>query len=151
MAGWISKYLMSLATAAAKVDSDTERELMRYQYAPLPDGQSFRILNLQSDEPTNPLIGQLHTHQLQRPPSGKIVSKPAGLATPLYEAVSYVWGDPSLSSHIKCDGKSIPITSSLDIALRRLRKSDSMRAVWVEQLCLYSDRYRTKCLTNLRF
>jgi hypothetical protein len=53
-----------------------------------------------------------------------------------YEALSYVWGSPSMSDSLRCDGKSINITLNLRDALRRLRLADRHRALWVDQICI---------------
>ena len=55
---------------------------------------------------------------------------------PVYEALSYVWG-----SAIKCDDlfvgdEHLPITRSLDFALRRLRHDDLTRTLWVDAICI---------------
>ena len=53
-----------------------------------------------------------------------------------YEALSYVWGSPSMTEPLGCDGKSIYITPKLRDALQRLRLVDRHRALWVDQICI---------------
>jgi hypothetical protein len=47
-----------------------------------------------------------------------------------YEALSYVWGEIMISGH------TIRITHNLHAALHRLRLSDKLRSIWVDQLCI---------------
>jgi hypothetical protein len=57
-----------------------------------------------------------------------------------YEALSYVWGDPQTSKHVSVrpysNGKHIPITTSLDAALRHLRQRTEPRTIWIDALCI---------------
>ncbi|KAI1116436.1 heterokaryon incompatibility protein-domain-containing protein [Nemania sp. NC0429] len=58
-------------------------------------------------------------------------------ASPHYEALSYVWGQPVFDATIICNG-DVPfkITSSLHRALVRLRAVDGPRVLWVDQICI---------------
>ncbi|KAL8646949.1 MAG: hypothetical protein Q9210_005843 [Variospora velana] len=53
-----------------------------------------------------------------------------------YEALSYTWGDPSNRSQMYCNGKTLSITSNLDIALRSLRLHAGSRTLWVDAVCI---------------
>ncbi|RWA13586.1 hypothetical protein EKO27_g1511 [Xylaria grammica] len=53
-----------------------------------------------------------------------------------YEAVSYCWGDPSITEPILLDGKPYPITLNLLDGLNYLRREDSPRRLWVDSLCI---------------
>lgn len=55
---------------------------------------------------------------------------------PEYEALSYVWGPPTPSSHLFLNEHRMSITPNLDCALRHLRKVDSNRVLWVDALCI---------------
>ncbi|PMD38060.1 hypothetical protein L207DRAFT_431857, partial [Hyaloscypha variabilis F] len=55
---------------------------------------------------------------------------------PVYEALSYVWGDPNALTHIKVNGTTLHVTANLNAALRRLRHSSTMRCLWVDALCI---------------
>jgi Heterokaryon incompatibility protein (HET) len=70
---------------------------------------------------------------------------------PRYEALSYVWGDPNDTRPIIVDGWEVQVTANLEPALRRLRYPDIPRVLWVDAVCTYQDRYRSKCCRNLRF
>lgn len=55
-----------------------------------------------------------------------------------YEALSYVWGSPVEPSLVVVgeEGRYIPITRNLDVAMRHLRYPDRPRVVWVDALCI---------------
>ena len=72
-------------------------------------------------------------------------------SNPVYEALSYTWGAPEAASTLYCQGFSIPLTANLCDALSRLRLPDTARVLWVDQICLYVNRYRKQYHRNLRF
>lgn len=55
-----------------------------------------------------------------------------------YEALSYVWGSLEDPSHVVVgeEGRRIPITRNLDVAMRHLRYPDRPRVVWIDALCI---------------
>ncbi|KAJ8112539.1 hypothetical protein ONZ43_g5374 [Nemania bipapillata] len=53
-----------------------------------------------------------------------------------FETLSYVWGDQSDCTEISVDGNIVPVTSNLASALRHIRRSASIRTMWVDQLCI---------------
>ncbi|KAH7072421.1 heterokaryon incompatibility protein-domain-containing protein [Paraphoma chrysanthemicola] len=53
-----------------------------------------------------------------------------------YEALSYVWGDPSTTEPVMCCGKPCQITLNLAAALRSLRSTEASRMLWVDALCI---------------
>ncbi|KAI1419765.1 heterokaryon incompatibility protein-domain-containing protein [Xylaria sp. FL1777] len=53
-----------------------------------------------------------------------------------YEAVSYCWGNASITKPILLDGKPYPITLNLLDGLRYLRREESSRRLWVDSLCI---------------
>lgn len=55
---------------------------------------------------------------------------------PKYEALSYAWGAPVLSSFIFCNGKRLGITQNCEAAIRRLRQPKKSRLVWVDSICI---------------
>lgn len=55
---------------------------------------------------------------------------------PQYEALSYVWGSPTPSVEILCNGQSIAIAPELSYALKRLRLPDSERIIWADAICI---------------
>lgn len=56
---------------------------------------------------------------------------------PMYEALSYVWGDTSNQLPICVSGgKTVNVTSNLHAALCQLRLRDKERFLWIDQLCI---------------
>ncbi|KAI0115571.1 heterokaryon incompatibility protein-domain-containing protein [Nemania sp. FL0031] len=53
-----------------------------------------------------------------------------------YEAVSYCWGDASITASILLNGTPYPITFNLFSGLRYLRREDLPRRLWVDSLCI---------------
>jgi hypothetical protein len=65
--------------------------------------------------------------------------KVAVSAEPDYEAISYVWGDPTITETILCNNRAIEVTVSLAHALRRLRsahREDAPRVLWADAICI---------------
>ena len=58
---------------------------------------------------------------------------------PAYEALSYVWGDPSNRVPIMLNGLSVTISVNLADALCRLRLATQPRIVWADALCINQD------------
>jgi Heterokaryon incompatibility protein (HET) len=57
-------------------------------------------------------------------------------SNPLYEALSYTWGDLNNTSSIAIDGHDVLIPSNLKEGLRRVRFNDSERALWADAICI---------------
>jgi hypothetical protein len=55
---------------------------------------------------------------------------------PVYEALSYAWGDTTRSCPITLEGARLMITSNLDIALRHLRDKDEVKPFWIDAICI---------------
>ncbi|KFY88006.1 hypothetical protein V500_06634 [Pseudogymnoascus sp. VKM F-4518 (FW-2643)] len=55
---------------------------------------------------------------------------------PLYEALSYCWGDLSNPVTIQCDTSTISVTQNLYSALVRLQKKQEIRTLWVDAICI---------------
>ncbi|KAF5676174.1 heterokaryon incompatibility protein [Fusarium heterosporum] len=57
-----------------------------------------------------------------------------------YEALSYTWatddGDSSLSSSINCEGGTIKVSKNCEKALRKLRRQDTARVLWIDAICI---------------
>jgi hypothetical protein len=62
----------------------------------------------------------------------------------LYEALSYVWGDPADKLPILMHGHSISVTVNLHAALLRLRNHVMQRILWVDALCINQDDQEEK-------
>jgi hypothetical protein len=53
-----------------------------------------------------------------------------------YEALSYVWGDPTITRPISVGSGTFLATENLERALRALRNRTEMRILWVDALCI---------------
>lgn len=53
-----------------------------------------------------------------------------------YEALSYVWGEPTKDIQITVNEQHFHVTKNLDSALRRLRYRQSERRLWVDAICI---------------
>jgi hypothetical protein len=72
-------------------------------------------------------------------------------AAPKYQALSYEWGPKSPSKLIYVIGQPTTIRLNLWNFLSKLRSHASHDYLWCDAICIYLDRYRTKCCRNLRF
>ncbi|KAF2432949.1 hypothetical protein EJ08DRAFT_552229, partial [Tothia fuscella] len=72
---------------------------------------------------------------------------------PIYEALSYVWGDPKRTLPVLLNGHTFEVTTSLESALRRLRHPTSTRTIWVDALCINqkNDAERTEQVKLMRY
>jgi len=73
-----------------------------------------------------PIQCQLFNYSLQE----------AGKRPHLYEALSYVWGDPDKTRPIYIDSYHFDVTENLHAALSRLRDRYLERIVWVDAVCI---------------
>jgi hypothetical protein len=55
---------------------------------------------------------------------------------PIYEALSYVWGDTKVLATLQIEGASLKVTTNLELALRYLRLPDKPRTIWVDAICI---------------
>jgi len=95
---------------------------LKYQYYPILDQTTIRLLELQAGVLEEPLICHMALASLDCNPS--------------YEALSYCWGDATQKVDLLCDEKNISITVNLSNALRRLRKPDGVRVLWADAACI---------------
>jgi hypothetical protein len=62
--------------------------------------------------------------------------------SPIYEALSYTWGDPNLRSNISFNGSLVSVTANLAKALRDIRHIEVIQAtriLWVDAICTNQD------------
>ncbi|KAF6528934.1 hypothetical protein HZS61_000246 [Fusarium oxysporum f. sp. conglutinans] len=99
--------------------------LQTYTYIPFTNNFTIRILTLEPGTGNDPLVGHLGFENLD--------------LNPQYEAISYCWGTGGRSSEIMCDGKPLPLTESIEGALRRMRHATTQRRLWADQVCINQD------------
>jgi hypothetical protein len=104
---------------------DTSSVSETYHYDPFRNGNLIRILVLAPGEADAPLIGSL-----------VFVDVDDSLT---FIALSYVWGIPTRSRQMLCDGKLLRITESLDLALRGIRHAADPLRLWADQVCINQD------------
>ncbi|GKT54220.1 heterokaryon incompatibility protein [Colletotrichum tofieldiae] len=56
--------------------------------------------------------------------------------SPVFDALSYVWGDLTSTREIFVQGISHQVTVNLEVALRYLRQVDRPRTLWIDALCI---------------
>lgn len=105
----------------------------KYTYTRCLDDRSIRILSLSPGPPGDVLEVRLQPVNIDRP-NGE------------YDAISYVWGDPSRTCRIICNNAEMLITASLHGALTRLRQLDKPRRLWADQLCIDQDNLEEKAV-----
>ncbi|KAK4663107.1 hypothetical protein QC763_600470 [Podospora pseudopauciseta] len=103
-----------------------------YRGRPLDLDDSFRLLQLLPGHLDEPVRIRLFSAQLS--------------AAPSYEALSYTWGDPTLTSVIEAlsdkgedehkPGVEFRSTANCHAALKRLRNPDANRVLWVDSVCI---------------
>ena len=99
-----------------------------YLYSPLPpEGEYIRLLSiLPNEDETAALQCKLRNYSLQK----------LSIRTHLYEALSYVWGNPHETLPIHVDGEQFCVTVNLHAALSRLRDPSLQRILWVDAICI---------------
>jgi hypothetical protein len=70
---------------------------------------------------------------------------------PLIEAVSYAWDSPKRDHTITIDGKRLNIPSNAFHLLRDSRSFILPRLIWIDSVCIYSDRTVMQSLRSLGF
>lgn len=90
-------------------------------YSPL-EARSIRLIRLEAGQHDDPLRLSLQSVSLD--------------SSPIYEAVSYCWGDHSARQEVTCQDISMSITTSLWAALREFRDSISHRILWADGICI---------------
>lgn len=120
--------LAKLRSTRKRLRKERVRASTRHQvrYTPLRHG-FIRILELypgQEHDPLRCILRQVSLH----PRSANSTSS--------YEAISYVWGDPTRTSPLICNHRETRITTNLSDALRRLRDPHQTRRLWADAICI---------------
>lgn len=99
------------------------RSRNRYLYVrPLAD-REIRLIRLLSDSFDAPIHCELFEASLDD--------------TELqYQAISYAWGDASITQCIQCNGLEVDMTVSLGTALQAFRHAEDVRILWADALCV---------------
>jgi len=122
--------------------SDVDKNNAKYTYRPLnTEMKEVRLLRVEHSTKREKLeiSCSLATYPLEKAPS--------------YIAVSYCWGDENDKAPILLDKQRFWVTRTLFSALGQRQLRSNFRGgclVWVDAICTYPDRHRTKCCRNLR-
>jgi hypothetical protein len=74
--------------------------------------------------------------------SVQLVEKP--LDESAFEALSYVWGDQTKKTKIRCNGEWAEIGANLHAALHERRRRISVGLLWADQICINQNDIREK-------
>jgi hypothetical protein len=97
--------------------------LENYKYRPMTNSsENIRILSVNPGYGAGDIEISMNEFQLA--------------SRPMYEAISYTWGEPSLCRKVICDGNILHITKILFAALSHFRKPDSTSALWADAICV---------------
>ena len=115
---------LSQNRALMQLPTPTSSSLIQtYQYLPLKHDRDIRLLYLLPGSDKAPLSCSLRIVSLSE--------------LPVYEAISYTWGEPIFSASIECFSRGqLPITENLSAALFHLRLADRLRVLWVDAICI---------------
>jgi hypothetical protein len=94
-----------------------------YQYTSLdPSTSELRLVTLANGDWDDPIHCHVHHVFLDE--------------KPLYEALSYVWGDATITRDIQVSGHRFAVTINLETALRFLRLENEPRCLWIDAICI---------------
>jgi len=71
-------------------------------------------------------------------------------SAPVYETLSYTWGDTGAECSITVNSRVFQVRKNLVAVLRWPRLLDQARMLWIDTTSSYSDRPRIKYCRNLR-
>jgi hypothetical protein len=126
-------YWLVYFMSQARRDTSDGNLAKGYRYSPLRPG-SIRLLRVMPHQDKSAdLQCQLFEYPLQ-----------SSDGTHLYEALSYVWGDPRQRHAISVDGHDLFVTTNLHAALLRLRDRFFERIVWIDAICINQDNNKEK-------
>jgi Heterokaryon incompatibility protein (HET) len=135
-----------------EIIAEEQRRMLKFRYNPLNAGH-IRVLHL--------LPGEKHQDIQCRLEDLVLYPETAEFSAP-----SYTWGDGTQEHHTiyiqenvekGCHTDMRPVITALQVrqnlyyALTALHRPDKVRKLWIDAICIYQDRYRSKCCRNLRF
>lgn len=89
-----------------------------------PVQEEIRVIHLEGGVDDSPIKCTLHKVELSSTPP------------PIYDALSYTWGDATDTREIILNGYVVDITFNLFQALRRLRQGADKQIIWVDAVCI---------------
>ncbi|KAI1360867.1 heterokaryon incompatibility protein-domain-containing protein [Xylaria arbuscula] len=94
------------------------------------DGSEIRLLDLRPGRTADEIRCALRTVTFDQ--------------NPIFDALSYVWGDPKDTNPILVDEQPFQATVNLEAALRALRHTRKVRVLWVDAICINQDDVEEK-------
>lgn len=94
------------------------------------ESDSMRLVRLHADEPDACVRLSLETTRI--------------LNAPVYEALSYTWGDEGSTRFVSIDGQKVNIRTNLHMALTAIREAKGSAVLWVDALCISQDDLEEK-------
>jgi hypothetical protein len=86
----------------------------------------FRLLTvLPGSKVHDPINCELTTHPMSQHPE--------------YEALSYCWGDGTRERLVSCNDQPFKVTENVECALKKLRRPDVPRLLWIDAICINQD------------
>ena len=96
-----------------------------YHYRPLvSSGQEIRLLKLLPGCNDSPVNAELQTFDL------------SSRDVPMYDALSYTWGDRIADRSINIAGRSLQVHDSLSKILRTIRSTNNPCYLWIDAVCI---------------
>ncbi|KAF4627329.1 hypothetical protein G7Y89_g10831 [Cudoniella acicularis] len=138
-----SKFIKPVETALI-VNCD----MAYYQYQPLANAGMTRLLKL-IPCPTRLECNLSTNFNCESRPITCNIQEVSLADNPVYEALSYNWGDASLRSTIVCDGAPLQISSNLYLALNRFRHQRQPVLLWADAICI-NQRDISECNSQVR-
>jgi hypothetical protein len=103
-------------------DTAAEDQPIPFAYQSLKHGY-IRILQLQPGNKEDALEGHLTVADIND-------------ISIIYDALSYMWGDPTPTDTVYLSGKAFPIADNLAAALYHLRYQEEPLLIWVDAICI---------------
>ena len=108
--------------------------LETYNYRPLNHHQQLiRLLHVLPGQHSEPIKADIQHASLSAIPA------------PLYETISYVWGNPAKTALIELSGKYLRVPHNTHAALQRMRLSDKPRMLWIDAISINQDDIHERC------
>ncbi len=125
--------LPELGKSASDIVTLTTME-QAYNYERLGQYQT-RLVTIQPGRYGDTIVCTLSVITITQPKSGQSREVSSDVK-PIYEALSYTWGDASPAFKIQIDGKDLPVAHNLFFAMQHLRHENDPRSLWIDAICI---------------
>lgn len=139
--------LISEPLPSPKLSKEGKKALPKYTYGSVNSADAeIRLLELDFD--VKQVLGRINT----KPITGSMIkcrlpvptlSRPQRLLRvaqlPVYEALSYVWGEPERTRSIIVDSQRLDITQNLYDALKDILREGDVVRIWADAICINQD------------